>query len=285
MSSNKQRPLPQSLGLPFTGADSHAHLDDERLLPDLSGVLERAAASGVSLIVHMFLQHERYAANRGLILDAAASLSVAPDICFARGLHPEDVLHADEEEWEHLVDAVKNDPLIRAIGEIGLDYHYEEGYSPSALQEPWFRRQLRLAKELDKPVVIHARDAWDKVFDILDEEGMREWPLLWHCFGGDAARAAQIMERGWYIAFGGASTFKANSEVREALHLVLPERLMLETDCPYLAPVPWRGKTNEPALTVFTAECLAGELGMSMEDLWTLAGANTRRFFGMQKND
>lgn len=285
MSSNKERPLPQSLGLPFTGADSHAHLDDERLLPDLSGVLERAAASGVSLIVHMFLQHERYAANRGLILDAAASLSVAPDICFARGLHPEDVLHADEEEWEHLVDAVKNDPLIRAIGEIGLDYHYEEGYSPSALQEPWFRRQLRLAKELDKPVVIHARDAWDKVFDILDEEGMREWPLLWHCFGGDAARAARIMEHGWHIAFGGASTFKANSEVREALHSVLPERLMLETDCPYLAPVPWRGKTNEPALTVFTAECLAGELGMSTEDLWTLAGANTRRFFGMQKND
>ena len=168
MSSTRNSPLPQSLGLPFTGADSHAHLDDERLLPDLSGMLERAAASGVSLIVHMFLQHERYASNRSLILDAAGALSNAPDICFARGLHPEDVLHADEEEWEHLVDAVKHDPLIRAIGEIGLDYHYEEGYSPSALQEPWFRRQLRLAKELDMPVVIHSRDAWDKVFAILD---------------------------------------------------------------------------------------------------------------------
>lgn len=284
MSSPKQRPLPQSLGLPFTGADSHAHLDDERLLPDLSGMLERAAESGVSLIVHMFLQHERYAANRDVILEAAAALPKAPDICFVRGLHPEDVLRADEEEWEHLVDAVKHDPLIRAIGEIGLDYHYEEGYSPSALQEPWFRRQLRLARELDKPVVIHSRDAWDKVFDILDEEGMRDRPLLWHCFGGDATRASQIMERGWHIAFGGASTFKANGEVREALHAVLPERLMLETDCPYLAPVPWRGKTNEPALTVFTAECLAGELGMSTEELWTLTGENARRFFGMQKN-
>ena len=283
MSSPKQRPLPQSLGLPFTGADSHAHLDDERLLPDLSGMLERAVSSGVSLIVHMFLQHERYAANRNVILEAAAALPKAPDICFARGLHPEDVLHADEEEWERLVEAVKTDPLIRAVGEIGLDYHYEEGYSPSALQEPWFRRQLRLAKELGKPVVIHSRDAWDKVFAILDEEGMRDWPLLWHCFGGDRTRAKQIMERGWHIAFGGASTFKANAEVREALHEVLPERLMLETDCPYLAPQPWRGKTNEPALTVFTAECLASELGMSTEDLWTLTGDNARRFFGMEK--
>ena len=283
MSSKKNRPLPQSLGLPFTGADSHAHLDDERLLPDLSGMLERAASSGVSLIVHMFLQHERYASNRDLILNAAAALPKAPDICFVRGLHPEDVRTADEEEWEHLVDAVKNDPLIRAIGEIGLDYHYEEGYSPSALQEPWFRRQLKLAKELDKPVVIHSREAWDRMFAILDEEDMPGRPLLWHCFGGDAARARQIMERGWHIAFGGASTFKANAEVREALHAVLPERLMLETDCPYLAPEPWRGKTNEPALAVFTAERLAQELSMSTEELWTLTGENTRRFFGMQK--
>lgn len=281
MSSKKNRPLPQSLGLPFTGADSHAHLDDERLLPDLSGMLERAASSGVSLIVHMFLQHERYASNRDLILNAAAALPKAPDICFVRGLHPEDVLTADEEEWEHLVDAVKSDPLIRAIGEIGLDYHYEEGYSPSALQEPWFRRQLRLARELDKPVVIHSREAWDRMFAILDEEDMPGRPLLWHCFGGDAARARQIMERGWHIAFGGAATFKANAEVREALHEVLPERLMLETDCPYLAPEPWRGKTNEPALAVFTAERLAPELSMSTEELWTLAGENARRFFGM----
>lgn len=281
MSSSKQRPLSQSLGLPFTGADSHAHLDDERLLPDLSGMLERAASSGVSLIVHMFLQHERYAANRDAILEAAAALPEAPDICFARGLHPEDVLRADEQEWEHLVDAVKNDPLIRAVGEIGLDYHYEEGYSPSALQGPWFRRQLRLAKELDKPVVIHSRDAWDEMFAVLDEEDMRGRPLLWHCFGGDIARAEQIVERGWHIAFGGASTFKANAFVREALHAVPPDRLLLETDCPYLAPQPWRGRTNEPALTVFTAQCLAAELGMSTEELWTLTGENTRRFFGM----
>ena len=245
-------------------------------------MLERAASSGVSLIVHMFLQHERYASNRSRILEAAAALPKAPDICFVRGLHPEDVRTADEEEWEHLVDAVKHDPLIRAIGEIGLDYHYEEDYSPSALQEPWFRRQLRLARELDLPVVIHARDAWDAMFSVLDEEDMPGRPLLWHCFGGNADQARRIMERGWHIAFGGAATFKANAEVREALHAVLPERLMLETDCPYLAPEPWRGKTNEPALAVFTAERLAPELSMSTEELWTLAGENARRFFGMQ---
>ena len=281
MSSAKNRPLPQSLGMPFTGADSHAHLDDERLLPDLSGILDRAAQSGVSLIVHMFLQHERYAANADLILDTAAALEKAPDICFVRGLHPEDVLHANEEEWEHLEHAVRHDPRIRAVGEIGLDYHYEEGYSPSALQEPWFRRQLRLARELDKPVVIHARDAWDRMFEILDEEDMPGRPLLWHCFGGDAGRAVQIVERGWHIALGGASTFKANAFVREAARVIPLDRLMFETDCPYLAPMPWRGKTCEPAFTVFTAACIAEELGMDAAELWTLTGENTRRFFGM----
>ena len=285
MSKKKpERPLPQSLGLPFAGADSHAHLDHEGLLPDLSGMLQRAAESGVSLIVHMFLQHSRYAANRQLILDAAASVENAPDICFARGLHPEDVLDANEEEWEQLVHAVKTDPLIRAIGEIGLDWHYEEGYSPSELQRPWFRRQLKLAKELEKPIVIHSRDAWDEVFAMLDEEGLRDWPLLWHCFGGDIERASQIVERGWHVAVGGASTFKANGFVREAVKSIPLDRLHLETDCPYLAPMPWRGKTCEPALTVFTADCLARELGMETAELWRITGANTRRFFGMEKN-
>ena len=193
MSKKKtERPLPQSLGLPFAGADSHAHLDHEGLRDDIAGMLQRAAESGVSLIVHMFLQHSRYAANRQLILDAAASLENAPDICFARGLHPEDVLEANEEEWENLVHAVKNDPLIRAIGEIGLDWHYEEGYSPSELQRPWFRRQLKLAKELEKPIVIHSREAWDEVFAMLDEEGLRDWPLLWHCFGGVFAKISLV---------------------------------------------------------------------------------------------
>jgi TatD DNase family protein len=247
-------------------------------------MLQRAAESGVSLIVHMFLQHSRYAANRQLILDAASALENGPDICFVRGLHPEDVLEADEAEWENLVHAVKTDPLIRAIGEIGLDWHYEEGYSPSELQRPWFRRQLKLAKELEKPIVIHSREAWDEVFLMLDEEGLRDWPLLWHCFGGDIERASQIVERGWHVAVGGASTFKANAFVREAVKAIPLDRLHLETDCPYLAPMPWRGKTCEPALTVFTADCLAKELGMETAELWRITGANTRRFFGMEKN-
>jgi TatD DNase family protein len=272
--------------MPYTGADSHAHLDDDRLLLDIAGVLERAAQSGVSLIVHMFLLHERYERYADMILKIAGSLPAAPDICFVRGLHPEDIRQTmdslwAEEEWEHLSWAVRNDPHIRAVGEIGLDYHYEEGYSPSALQAPWFRKQLRLAKELDKPVVIHARDAWDDVLTILDEEDMRGRPLLWHCFGGDSFRARQIVERGWHIALGGAATFNANVHIREALHEIPLERLMFETDCPYLAPIPWRGKLNEPALSVFTAARMAEELGMDAAELWSIAGNNTRRFFGM----
>lgn len=280
MASPKNRPDPQSLGMPFTGADSHAHLDDERIFGDLRGMLERAGRSGVSLIVHMFLQHERYAANAGAILEAAASVG-GPEVCFVRGLHPEDILHADEEEWARLEHAVRTDPHIRAVGEIGLDNHYEEDYSPSDMQEPWFRRQLRLARELGKPVVIHSRDAWDETLAVLDDEDMAGRPLLWHCFGGDAERARQIISRGWHIAIGGAATFNANAHVREALREIPLDRLMFETDCPYLAPVPWRGKTNEPALTVFTAARMAEELGMDAAELWTIAGRNTRRFFGM----
>ena len=281
MASAKNRPLPQSLGMPCTGADSHAHLDDERLLGDLVGLLQRAGESGVELIVHMFLLHERYEAHAGLILDAAASVPGAPRVGFVRGLHPEDVTRVGEDEWEHLEQAVRTDPHIRAIGEIGLDNHYEEDYSPSALQEPWFRRQLKLAKELGKPVVIHSRDAWDETLAVLDDEGMEGHPLLWHCFGGDVLRARQIVSRGWHVAVGGAATFNANAHIREALHEIPLDRLMFETDCPYLAPMPWRGKTNEPALTVFTAARMAEELGMDAAELWTMAGDNTRRFFGM----
>ena len=280
MPSKKILPQPQSLNLPFAGADSHAHLDDPALLPDVPDVFRRAAGSGVSLIVHMFLLHERYAANRQVLLDAAAGCPRPVDLCFARGLHPEDILHADEEEWERLAWAAEHDPMVRAVGEIGLDYHYEEGYSPHAMQEPWFRRQLRLAKKLGKPVVIHSRDAWERTFAILDEEGMRGWPLLWHCFGGSAGQAERIIACGWHIALGGAATYKANQSVREAVRNIPLDRLMLETDCPYLAPMPWRGRRNEPALTAFTAVCLAGELGMDPAELWTAAGGNARRFFG-----
>ena len=284
MSSKKPLLQPQSLALPFCGADSHAHLDDPALLPEIRDVLNRAAESGVSFIVHMFLLHDRYAANRQALLDAAAQCPQPLQLCFARGLHPEDILRAGEEEWERLSYAAEHDPLVRAIGEIGLDYHYEEGYSPHAMQEPWFRRQLRLAKKLGKPVVIHSRDAWERTFAVLDEEGLRGWPLLWHCFGGNAEQARRIVDNGWHVAMGGAATYKANQCVRDALRAIPLDRLMLETDCPYLAPMPWRGRRNEPSLTVFTADCLAGELGMDSAELWKIAGDNARRFFGMESS-
>lgn len=281
MPSSALRVLPESLAMPFSGADSHAHLDDEHLLPQLDKILDRAVRSGLSFIVHVFLLHERYKAYRQRILDSVSALNPAPTICFIRGLHPEDVLRADEEEWQNLAKAVRTDPLIRAVGEIGLDFHYDAADSPPDLQEVWFRRQLRLAKELDKPVVIHSRDAWEKTFSILEDEGMSGRPLLWHCFGGDAAQAVRILENGWHLALGGAATFKANSAIREAARSIPLDRLMFETDCPYLAPVPWRGKCNEPAFTVFTAACIAEEKGMDAAELWTRTGENARRFFGM----
>jgi len=284
MSSKKNLPLPQSLGLPFAGADSHAHLDDPALLALLPDVLERAAQSGVALIVHIFLLEERYRASRSAILEAASALARAPEICFARGLHPEDALRANEAEWESLEKAVRHDPLVKAVGEIGLDWHYDEDSSPRELQEPLFRRQLRLAREAGKPVVLHSRDAWERTLAILEEEGMAGYPLLWHCFGGNAAQAAKIVEKGWHIALGGASTYKANAEIRQALREIPLDRLLFETDCPYLAPMPWRGRLNEPALTAFTAVRMAEELDMDAAELWSIAGRNARRFFGMDNS-
>ncbi len=273
MPSSVPRANPESLCMPFSGADSHAHLDDEHLLPRLEEILDRAVRSGLSFIVHVFLLHDRYTSHRGRILHAASALSPAPTLCFIRGLHPEDVLRADEEEWEHLVEAVRTDPLIRAVGEIGLDYHYDSADSPPDLQEWWFRRQIRLARDLNKPVVIHSRDAWEKTFSILEEEGMPGHPLLWHCFGGDTAQAARILENGWHIALGGAVTFGPNAATREAARIIPLDRLMFETDCPYLAPMPWRGKCNEPAFAVFTAARIAEEKGVDAAARGRMHGA------------
>ena len=271
MSSPKNTPLPQSLGLPFTGADSHAHLDDERLLPDLSGMLERAALRRVAHCSHVSSaralrgepQCDSLTPRPRCRKPRTSALSAA---CIPKTCSPPTRRNGTPCRCGEKRSAGAGYRGNRA----GLSLRGRL-FSSSALSGAVVPQTAPAGEGTGgKPVVIHARDAWDKMFAILDDEDMPGRPLLWHCFGGDAARAKQITDRGWHIAFGGASTFKANGEVREALHAVLPERIMLETDCPYLAPVPWRGKTNEPALCVFTAECLAGELGMGTAELWTL---------------
>ena len=232
------RPLPDTLGLPPTGADSHAHLDSEGIIERLPEVMGRARSTG---------------------------LACDGQECTGATL-------------KAMREAFAEDPRLRAVGEIGLDFYWKD--CPPFIQEEAFRVQLALAKETDRPVVIHSRDAAKDTLRILEAEGFSGRSVLWHCFSGDAVDFLdRFLANGWHISIPGPVTYPANHDLREAVKRIPPDRLMVETDCPYLSPVPWRGKPNEPALVAFTAETVALERGMDPAELWTLCGDNTRRFF------
>lgn len=195
------------------------------------------------------------------------------------GVHPEEAGSFTGADLRDLAAAFRGDDRLRAVGEIGLDFHHNE--APAPVQEEVFRLQLNLARELDLPVVIHSRDAAADTLRIMEAEGFAGRAALWHCFSGDAvAHAERIMANGWHVSIPGPVTYPANQALREAVATLPADRLLIETDCPYLAPVPWRGKRNEPALAAFTAAAVAVARNMDPAELWTLCGATMRRFFG-----
>lgn len=282
-SHNEPLIAPESLGLPRTGVDSHAHLDLRHFAEDLDAVLDRAAASGVERIGNVFLNTEAWEKGREYFADR-------PELFFLLGIHPTDAALWTDETPSRFAGAFAVDPRLRALGEIGLDFYWKD--CPPEVQTRVFIAQLRFAANLDRqgdsgnasgplPVVIHSRDAFDETMAVLRGEGFSGYPVLWHCFGGNADQAGAIIGEGWHISIPGPVTFKSNADLREALHAIPPSRLLLETDCPYLSPMPYRGKRNEPAYSVFTAQAVARELGMETADLWTLCGNNAKRFFGL----
>ena len=265
---------PESLGLPLTGADSHAHLDMRHFREDeIDGILARATAAGVATIGNVFLGAAAWEAGRERFADH-------PGVFFLLGIHPTDAMEHTPAEREAMVRAFAKDARLRAVGEIGLDFYWKD--CPPEVQIPAFISQLHLAKELKKPVVIHCRDAYDETVKILRNEGFHGYPLLWHCFGGTRDQAQYLVDAGWHISIPGPVTFPANTALREALAVIPKDRLLAETDCPYLAPMPYRGKRNEPAYTVFTVSAMAEALGVPAAGLWTQCGDNTRRFFGVE---
>ncbi|WP_461211458.1 TatD family hydrolase [Desulfocurvus sp. DL9XJH121] len=275
MSKKRKTPRqePETLGLPSGGVETHAHLDLENYAEDLDTVLARAAACGVSRIGQVFLGPEAYARGRDLFAGR-------PGIFFILGAHPHDAGTWDGETREAVARAFAEDSRIKALGEIGLDYHYD--YAPHDVQRAVFAEQLDLARELGVPVVIHSREAWDDSFEVLEERGFAGRPLLWHCFGGEERWMRRVVDNGWYLSIPGAVTWKGMDELREAVAAAPLERLVLETDSPFLAPDPWRGKRNEPAFIGFTAQAVAEVRGMASADLWLAAAANAERFFGLQ---
>lgn len=266
---------PLSVALPPGGVDSHAHLDSKEFDQDRDKVIERAARAGVTGIGNVFLSPADYKAKRVYFKNF-------PQVFFLLGIHPCDGLACTSSCLEEIEACFAGDPDIRAVGEIGLDYHWDD--CPRELQMQAFARQLELAKKLGKPVVIHCREAEKDCLTLLEAGGFSGYPLLWHCFGGDSRTARKILHHGWHISIPGPVTYPANTDLRNAVREIPADRLLVETDCPYLSPVPWRGTRNEPAYVVFTARAIAELKDMPAEELWQICGANARRFFGLDDN-
>jgi len=269
------RAEPQSLQLPPGGADAHAHLDLFEKRANLDEILDRAEACGVSHIGQVFLGPEAYEAGRASYLDR-------PGVFFTLGIHPNEAMQCTGQALAAMRKAFAQDGKLRAVGEIGLDFYWRD--CPPLVQEEAFRLQLDLARELNLPAVIHSRNAAPRTLAVLEAEGFAGRPLLWHCFGGEDA--VPLLERflanGWHVSIPGPVTYPANHSLREAVARIPHNRLLVETDCPYLSPLPWRGKTNEPAFAVFTARVMAACLKLDVSEVWRLCGANTRGFFGLE---
>ena len=201
-------------------------------------------------------------------------------VCFLLGIHPTDAAAYSAATAAAMREAVENDPRIKAIGEVGLDFYWKD--CPPDVQKEVFLKQLDLARELALPLVIHCRDAETEVFSLLESRGFADYPLLWHCFGGDKAMADRIIRNGWRLSIPGPVTFPANASLREAVAHVPVDRLLVETDCPYLSPAPLRGKRNEPANLGYTIAAMAEARAMDAAELWSICGDNARRFFRLE---
>ena len=263
---------PCEKALPNGGIDSHAHLDDEKFASDLDSVLLRAKKCGLSNICNVFLDPNCFDEKKHIFDNH-------PEVFFIMGLHPCDGEKCTESVLEKLEISCLKDSRIRAIGEIGLDYYWKD--CPKEVQHKAFISQLHLAKKLNLPVVIHCREAESDCLEILEKEDFINYSLLWHCFGGNWALAKKIVDNGWFISIPGPITFPANEGIRESLSYIPEDKLLFETDAPYLSPIPWRGTRNEPAYTVFTVHVMAQVLNKSPEDLWIKCGDNARRFFNL----
>ncbi len=249
-------------------ADSHAHLEMADFDQDRPEVLTRAAEAGVNLIVTV-----------GTTLqDCRKAISLAGQhdgVYAAIGIHPHNAKEVRKDTYAKLIDLARRDKVV-AYGEIGLDFHYD--HSPRNIQISRFGEQLELAAQLELPVIIHSREAQREVWEMLNSWRGRLRGIL-HCFSGDTKMAGRYLDLGYYISIPGVVTFPKADTVREVVKYVRLEGLLLETDCPYLAPHPHRGRRNEPAYVIHTAAAVAGILETTPELAGEATLANTREIF------
>ena len=257
--------------------DSHAHIDGPEFEADREEVIQRAQAAGVSVILNVGTGDPHSGA-----FERAVELAEKHDgIYTAIGTHPHDARLYDDKAEERIRALVKSVPRIVAWGEIGLDFHYDN--SPREKQLAAFKRQLKAARECKLPVIIHTREAEQETVEILQRE-CAEAPLkgILHCFSGSLKLAQEAIELGFLISFSGIVTFKKAGDLRDVAKQVPLDRLLIETDCPYLAPIPFRGKRNEPAHVVEVAKTLAGVHGIETEEMGRITADNFVSLFKIE---
>ncbi|MGG4211261.1 TatD family hydrolase [Bacillus safensis] len=249
--------------------DTHAHLNAEQYNEDLEQVIERAKSEKVEKIVVVGF-------DRPTITRAMELIEEYDFIYAAIGWHPVDAIDMTDEDLAWIKDLSQHEKVV-AIGEMGLDYYWDK--SPKDVQKEVFRRQIALAKEVNLPIVIHNRDATEDVVTILKEEGAAEVGGIMHCFTGSLETAKACMDMNFYISFGGPVTFKNAKKPKEVVKEIPSDRLLIETDCPYLTPVPFRGKRNEPSYVKYIAEQIAELREISFEELAELTTKNAKKVF------
>jgi TatD DNase family protein len=252
--------------------DTHTHLDDERFNADRDALISRAHEAGVEAFVTIGCD---LASSRAAVLLA----DHYSDVFATVGVHPHEVKHIEDGWYDELRRLAQHQKVV-GFGEIGLDYHYN--HSPPRLQRERFREQVCLARDLQLPIVIHTREAEQDTITILKEEHARDVGGVFHCFSGDAALAKAALDLGFYISFSGVITFQNAEPLRQIVKTVPTDRLLIETDCPYLTPVPHRGKRNEPAYVAVVAQKIAElftEGVLSLEKLAEITSTNARRLF------
>jgi TatD DNase family protein len=253
--------------------DSHAHIDGPEFDADRDAIIERALAAGVTTILNVGTGDPHSGAfERALELGRKHT-----SLYTAIGVHPHDARFYDDAAESRIKQLIESGERVVAWGEIGLDFHYDN--SPRDVQVDVFRRQLRAARECDLPVIVHTREAETETIEVLrnDYAGAARCGVF-HCFSGSLALAEQALALGFLISFSGIVTFLKAEALREVARQVPLDRLLVETDCPFLAPIPYRGKRNEPAYVVEVARCIAELRGVELDEIARVTTANFKRF-------
>jgi TatD DNase family protein len=255
----------------FNLFDSHAHLSIDEVYQDIDAIINRAQTNKVNAIMNICIDQKS-------LENAKKLIKKYPQIYHAAATTPHDVDRLGAVDFKIFEKYAENN-FLKAIGETGLDYHYE--HSSKANQKKYLIKYLHLADRLNLPVIFHCRDAFDDLFEIVDNEYPKDKKAVLHCFTGDILEAKRVLERGWYLSISGIVTFKRSDTLREIVKIIPLNQLLIETDTPYLTPQSKRGKINEPSYIIETAEMIASQKGISLDVLANTTYDNACRCFNI----